>query len=46
MQDRVRKNEKIELMLSQVVDEILGDAKGVTGVRLRARATARPRWCR
>jgi len=36
MQDRVRKNPKIELMLSQVVDEILGDAKGVTGVRLKS----------
>ena len=35
MQDRVRKNPKIELLLSQVVEQVLGDAKGVTGVRLR-----------
>ncbi len=36
MQDRARANPKIELVLSQVVEEILGDAKGVTGVRLRS----------
>ncbi len=35
MQERVRKNPKIELVLSCVIDEILGDAKGVTGVRLK-----------
>jgi thioredoxin reductase (NADPH) len=34
MQDRARKNQKIELVLSAVVDEILGDGKAVTGVRL------------
>jgi thioredoxin reductase (NADPH) len=34
MQDRARKNPKIELVLSAVVDEILGDGKAVTGVRL------------
>jgi thioredoxin reductase (NADPH) len=36
MQDRVRKHPKIELLLSTVIDEILGDAKGVTGVRLKS----------
>jgi thioredoxin reductase (NADPH) len=36
MQDRVRKNPKIEFILSSVVDEILGDKKAVTGVRLRS----------
>ena len=36
MQDRVRKNPKIELLLSQVIEQILGDEKGVTGVRLRS----------
>jgi thioredoxin reductase (NADPH) len=36
MQDRVRKNPKIELLLSHVIDEILGDAKGVTGIRLKS----------
>jgi thioredoxin reductase (NADPH) len=35
MQDRVRKNPKIELVLSVVPEEILGDGKGVTGVRLK-----------
>ncbi len=36
MQDRARANPKIELVLSAVVDEILGDGKAVTGVRLRS----------
>jgi thioredoxin reductase (NADPH) len=36
MQERVRKNPKIELLLSQVPEEIVGDAKGVTGLRLRS----------
>lgn len=36
MQDRARKNPKIELVLSTVVDEILGDGKAVTGVRLKS----------
>jgi len=36
MQDRVRKHPKVELVLSSVIDEILGDGKGVTGVRLRS----------
>jgi thioredoxin reductase (NADPH) len=36
MQDRVRKNPKIELVLGHVIDEILGDAKGVTGIRLKS----------
>ncbi|ACL67412.1 thioredoxin reductase [Anaeromyxobacter dehalogenans 2CP-1] len=35
MQDRARKNPKIELVLNAVVDEILGDGKAVTGVRLK-----------
>jgi thioredoxin reductase (NADPH) len=34
MVDRVRENEKIELVLDSVVEEVLGDTK-VTGVRLR-----------
>jgi thioredoxin reductase (NADPH) len=37
MQDRVRQNPKIELVLGHVIEEILGDAKGVTGVRLKGR---------
>jgi thioredoxin reductase (NADPH) len=36
MQDRARKNPKIELVLCCVIDEILGDGKGVTGVRLKS----------
>jgi thioredoxin reductase (NADPH) len=36
MQDRARKNEKIQLQLESVVDEILGDGKAVTGVRLKS----------
>jgi thioredoxin reductase (NADPH) len=36
MQDRAKKNPKIALVLSSVVDEILGDAKGVTGIRLES----------
>ncbi len=36
MQERARKNPKIELRLSVVVDEILGDGKAVTGVRLKS----------
>jgi thioredoxin reductase (NADPH) len=36
MAERARTNPKIELVLSSVVDEILGDAKGVTGVRLKS----------
>jgi thioredoxin reductase (NADPH) len=36
MADRARANPKIELHLSVVVDEILGDAKTVTGVRLKS----------
>ncbi len=35
MQERARRNPKIELVLSVVVDEILGDGKAVTGVRLK-----------
>jgi thioredoxin reductase (NADPH) len=36
MQDRAKKNPKIALVLSSVVDEILGDQKGVTAVRLES----------
>lgn len=36
MQDRARSNPKIQLQLSSVVDEILGDGKAVTGLRLRS----------
>jgi thioredoxin reductase (NADPH) len=35
MQDRAQSNPKIAFQLGVVVDEILGDAKGVTGVRLK-----------
>jgi thioredoxin reductase (NADPH) len=38
MVDRAQANEKIELVLNKVVDEVLGDAK-VTGVRLRDTVT-------
>lgn len=38
MVDRVRADEKIELMLNRVVEEVLGDDK-VTGVRLRDTVT-------
>jgi thioredoxin reductase (NADPH) len=36
MQERARGNPKIAFELSSVVDEILGDGKAVTGVRLRS----------
>jgi thioredoxin reductase (NADPH) len=36
MAERARTNPKIALELSQVVDEILGDGKAVTGVRLKS----------
>ena len=36
MQERARKNPKIELVWNAVVDEILGDGKAVTGVRLKS----------
>ena len=36
MQERVRKNPKIELVLSHVVEEILGDAQGGDRVRLKS----------
>jgi thioredoxin reductase (NADPH) len=36
MQERSQKNPKIEIVLSAVIDEILGDEKAVTGVRLKS----------
>jgi thioredoxin reductase (NADPH) len=36
MQDRAVKNPKIELHLSATIDEIIGDEKAVTGVRLKS----------
>jgi thioredoxin reductase (NADPH) len=36
MQERARKNSKIEPLWNAVVDEILGDGKAVTGVRLKS----------
>jgi thioredoxin reductase (NADPH) len=36
MQDRAHANPKIELVLSSIVEEILGDAKAVTGLRLKS----------
>ncbi len=36
MQERARRNPKIELVWNSVVDEILGDDKAVTGVRLKS----------
>jgi thioredoxin reductase (NADPH) len=36
MAERARKNPKIQLQLDSVVDEILGDGKAVTGVRLKS----------
>jgi len=36
MQERIQKNPKIEFLPSQVVEEIVGDQKGVTGIRLKS----------
>src|SRR5512136_1460406 len=36
MQERARTNPKIELVWNALVDEVLGDEKGVTGVRLKS----------
>ncbi len=36
MSDRARANPKIQLQLSSTVDEILGDGKAVTGLRLKS----------
>jgi thioredoxin reductase (NADPH) len=36
MQDRAKANPKIQLQLSSTVDEILGDGKAVTGIRLKS----------
>ncbi len=36
MQERAQKNPKIEMVWNAVVDEILGDGKAVTGVRLKS----------
>ena len=35
MQDRARKNEKIEFIFDTVIDEIVGDDDAVNGVKLR-----------
>ena len=44
MVDRARANEKIELVLDAVVEEVLGEAEGhVTGVRIRDTATGETR---
>jgi thioredoxin reductase (NADPH) len=43
MQERVKKNPKIELVLSVVPEEILGDGKAVTGVRLKSTKDASTR---
>ncbi len=39
MQERVKANPKIRLVLNTVVDEVLGDGKQLTGVKLRDVAT-------
>jgi thioredoxin reductase (NADPH) len=36
MQERARKNPKIEFVWNQAVDEVLGDGKAVTGLRLKS----------
>jgi len=36
MQERARKNPKIEFVWNQTVDEVLGDGKAVTGLRLKS----------
>jgi thioredoxin reductase (NADPH) len=36
MQDRARRNPKIEFAWNSTVDEVLGDGKAVTGVRLKS----------
>ncbi len=43
MQERARKNPRIELVWNSVVDEVLGDGKGVTGVRLKSTKDAATR---
>jgi thioredoxin reductase (NADPH) len=43
MAERSRKNPKITLALSETVDEILGDGKAVTGVRLKSTRTGATR---
>lgn len=35
MVDRAMKNQRIQLVTNSVVEEVMGDAKGVTGVRVR-----------
>jgi thioredoxin reductase (NADPH) len=36
MEERARKNPKIDFQLNNTIDEILGDGKAVTGVRLKS----------
>jgi thioredoxin reductase (NADPH) len=43
MRERARQNPKIELIWNVVVDEILGDGKAVTGVRLKSTQGDPPR---
>jgi thioredoxin reductase (NADPH) len=44
MVDRARANEKVEIVLNAVVDEVLGEGNGhVTGLRLRDTVTGEPR---
>ncbi len=39
MQERVKKNPKIEIHWNSVTEEILGDASGVTGIRIKNNVT-------
>jgi thioredoxin reductase (NADPH) len=43
MQDRARNNPKICFQWNSVVEEVLGDGKGVTGLRLRSSRDGRER---
>jgi len=39
LQDRVRANERVHLVMESVAEEVLGDGEGVTGVRVKNVAT-------
>ena len=43
MQERARKNPKIEFVWNQAVDEVLGDGKALTGLRLKSTKDASTR---